>query len=633
MAQFSNTKYTARIPIIPDDVNNKSEHKDKEILMDFSNDDIYIYRNGKYINITGEIKEIVENIKDGTSIIHIVTEDSLPAIKDREKNHWYWVVTDSKDYGSGQSVNTTSYIYYGVINDEYYKDKSYLLIAQNMIINPSAVKINAPEGYKVCFYIPTEYEPQFFNDETGEVIPFTIQDRLYCLTPDNTSISYDVYVSDSDNLGNIYINITYTGTDWYSIKFSANYDIQGLELSETERKIEDGEYLGRVKDPSWTDPRYIFKGWSTNKIEFEEINPETYIPGSSETIYAYFEYDNDMSKYTYKCIFVSETTGNIIGTFYSVASPNTVIYAKEIDGFIAPIDGIVLNRESQVITFTYTPIVYNISYELDGGILESYDTTYTAEDEYTPNNPIKEGYTFQRWNPRKIEKETIGDITFTAFWKINGVFYSSDTLRSLILDLYPDIEKYATEIQRTNVEPDTDIATNVSSSTTPIYMWYDKNNKTIFYYCDADVTCPEDMSSVFEGFSSLTTIDGLYDWIINPDADISSIFKNCIALSDLSPINRWNMTGRNFSDAFTGTSAYMNNRLPDWYIFTVNITYNASDTGNVITTETSNVIPNKPFTCPIDTSIMDEYDTYNFLTTQFTAMNNNQSFTVECDPK
>lgn len=631
MATSSNIKYTARIPIIPNDVTNKAEHKDKELLMDFSNDDIYIHRNGKYINITGEIKEIVENIKDGTSVIHIVTEDSLPAVKDREKNHWYWVVTDAKDYGSGQNLDTTSYIYYGVINDEYYQDNTYLLIAQNMLTNPSAVKINAPEGYKACFYVPTEYEPQFFNDETGEIIPFTVQDRLYCLTPDNVSVAYDVYISDDDNLGSIYINMTYTGADWYTIKFGANYsNIEGFELSETERKIADGEVLGKIKDPSWTENRYIFYGWSKNKLEFDPIDPETYIPEDNETIYAYFEYDNDMSKYTFKCIYRSSVTGDTIGTWYSVALPGTEIYGKSIDGFITPGLGVELASEGQNMTFDYTPIEYNISYDLDGGTLTSYETKYTAEDEYTPNIPVKDGYTFQRWNPRNIEKGTIGDITFTAYWKINGVLHTADTLRSLILDLYPNIENYATAIERTNVEPDSDTATNVSSTSTPIYMWYDKTTTKIMYYCDTDITCSDDMSGVFEGFISLTNIDGISDWIIDPTADISSIFKNCTTLVDLSAINGWNMTGRNFSDAFTGTAAYLSGRLPDWYVFSISIKYIDANTLNTITTENANVIPNKTFTCPIDTSIMDKYDTYNFVTTELIATKNNQTFTVTC---
>ena len=75
-----NEKYTARIPIVPDSLENRRRHKDKELVMDFTEDDLYIKRGDEYINITGEIREHVEQIQDGSSVIHIVTEETLPPI-------------------------------------------------------------------------------------------------------------------------------------------------------------------------------------------------------------------------------------------------------------------------------------------------------------------------------------------------------------------------------------------------------------------------------------------------------------------------------------------------------------------------------------------------------------------------
>ena len=52
------------------------------------------------------------------------------------------------------------------------------------------------------------------------------------------------------------------------------------------------------------------------------------------------------------------------------------------------------------LTANYRPIVYNITYELDGGALEEgkiNPLTYTIEDEITLNNPIKEGFDFVGW--------------------------------------------------------------------------------------------------------------------------------------------------------------------------------------------------------------------------------------------
>ena len=62
-------------------------------------------------------------------------------------------------------------------------------------------------------------------------------------------------------------------------------------------------------------------------------------------------------------------------------------------------------------------IVYNIFYELNGGIIDDLiPTTYTIEDEFTLTfNPEKTGYNFIEWSDSgKIEKGSIGDKIFTA---------------------------------------------------------------------------------------------------------------------------------------------------------------------------------------------------------------------------
>ena len=65
-------------------------------------------------------------------------------------------------------------------------------------------------------------------------------------------------------------------------------------------------------------------------------------------------------------------------------------------------------------------IHYNIYYNLNGGIVESENpVTYTVEDTIELNVPEKTGYTFKQWdNDGKIEKGSVGDVTFTAFYTI-----------------------------------------------------------------------------------------------------------------------------------------------------------------------------------------------------------------------
>lgn len=76
----------------------------------------------------------------------------------------------------------------------------------------------------------------------------------------------------------------------------------------------------------------------------------------------------------------------------------------------------------------WTPINYTISYNLDGGILptgKTNPTTYTVEDEFTLNNPVKEGYVFAGWKGTGITsvstkviitKGSTGNRSYTATW-------------------------------------------------------------------------------------------------------------------------------------------------------------------------------------------------------------------------
>ena len=83
------------------------------------------------------------------------------------------------------------------------------------------------------------------------------------------------------------------------------------------------------------------------------------------------------------------------------------------------------------LTANWTPIKYNIKYELDGGVLSiTNPTEYTVETEtFTLNNPTKEGYIFKGWSTSltstssynatmKVEKGSTGDKEFRAVWQI-----------------------------------------------------------------------------------------------------------------------------------------------------------------------------------------------------------------------
>lgn len=624
-----NIKRTARIPIIPDSLDNRDQHKDKELLMDFDENDLYVLRDGRYVNITGQIRDMVEEIQDASSVIHIVTEETLPPIKDRPENHWYLVVMSAKDYSDDAQINTANYVYYGVINESYYEDKNYLLIAQNMVIESGVVRMNVMEGYKACFYVPTIYSATFFDDSNGVPMDFTIQDRIYCMMASGEAIAYDVFTSDRSNLGIVDIRIDFTGVNIRTVTISPNTHVDDFNCVTT-IKVEDGNPVGKIPEPTWSNPRYIFKGWSTKKAEFVEVDPLTYIPKGNITIYAYFEYDADQSKFEYKSIYQS-SSGKIINTFYSVAAPGTRIAGKVIEGYQATItEPQELLSNGAVFTFIYTPITYRITYNVNGGILPSgLKQTYTIEETYTPSDPTREGYTFQRWNPRYIKEGTFGDIVFEAVWELNGKLPAGPTLRSLILDQYVTIANITNRIVRASVAPlDSDNAVQISTSDTPIYMWYSRSDYSLKFYCASNISCDDDFSGVFENFVKLNDISPLTNFVVKPNTNISKLFKGCTLLTDLTPIVGWNLTGRNFSEAFMNTGAASAGRLPDWYIWDCTIRYKSQKSGKVLRTESMTKAPNSTFT-PTPSVAIENYTVQN---TPCTITQDGQTFDVLCTP-
>lgn len=389
-----NTKYVARVPIVPDNFDNKDEHKNHELVMDFNEVDLYVKDGDGYINITGQIRESIKEIQDGSSVIHIVTEDTLPSIEDRLANHWYYVITKAEESGSGDIIATANYIYYGTVQS-YYNDKNYLLISQNTTIGSSRIKFEIEEGYSPCLYIPAnmsatftkvkdkyvinqssriitsitfegnrakfttafkryydrfgtsdKFEITFYDEEhnqisqhsvpigrlstipdsvsyqlptetktitarllseygslsgsaditSGETIDFTKEDRVYAInTLTGTYIAYDVYILELYEPGTYYVNMNIEGSNYFIISFDTNESgVPGLELPD-EMKVRDGEVIGTIEDPTWTDPRFVFQGWSLNKMAFTEVHPDSYRPDHNITLYAWFEYNNDSS--------------------------------------------------------------------------------------------------------------------------------------------------------------------------------------------------------------------------------------------------------------------------------------------------------------------------------------------------
>ena len=277
--------YRAKIPIVPDDFANKSRHKINELVMDFDNSDIYVKRETGYVNITGKIKDEIKKIQDGSMVLHIVTEDTIPPVKDRKPNHWYFVVTKSIDAGSGYQIND-NYIFYGTVNN-FSIDKNYILFGQNFIHSGSIVKIRVEENYVPCFYVPITYDTEYTNIDTEEKLDSTWQGRVYALQNGSYTV-YDVYTLDIRTPGIYNIRVSAVENDVYTISFMANIAAPGVVLPNPFR-VKAGLSLGYIPPAYSTDPRYNFAGYSRSKDTMDLVDDE-FVPESHMILYAWYDY-------------------------------------------------------------------------------------------------------------------------------------------------------------------------------------------------------------------------------------------------------------------------------------------------------------------------------------------------------
>ena len=591
-----NRKLMARVPIIPDDFANKDQHKTNELVMDYSTNDIYAKKEDGYVNITGKIKDEIKQIQDGSMVIHIVTESTLPPIKDRKENHWYYVVTRSEDANKGSSISTVSYVYYGLI-DTYSTDKNYLLIAQNSIDGPAVVKIRLVDGYVPCFYVPITMSASFIDATTKEEIEYTVEDRVYALNNElGTFISYDVYILKLTEPKEYFIDVNISGSDYFVISFDSNYDVPGIVLPDS-IGVHDGSAIGDAlpEEPSKSDPRYTFQGWSTSNIAAQIID-KTYKPESNMTLYAFYEYNSDPNVYTYYSTYYSTTVdeeGNhkVIGSYCSTGSKDELITPKTIPGYKTP-DAQTLDVDEKQFSFYYEPIVYNITYNLNGGSIDKdAKTTFTVEDTYTPPTPTYKNHYFAGWTPASIGLNTTSDVTFEAAWNDYAILLSGSKINSRISSLCGLDTIYSIQIATAlPSEAEQVEVIDISSTDSPIYAW--ESEGILMIYCARDeLWTNDDMSGAFENMTLLRDISALSSFSTNTGMDISNLFKGCTVLSDVNAVENWAIgIFSDFTGAFDGTTALETGRTPSWYKWDVTINY-VSTSGKVIETATKTCIP------------------------------------------
>ncbi|MBO5826522.1 MAG: BspA family leucine-rich repeat surface protein, partial [Treponema sp.] len=196
---------------------------------------------------------------------------------------------------------------------------------------------------------------------------------------------------------------------------------------------------------------------------------------------------------------------------------------------------------------------YKVTYSTDYGpvptaITVDADTVLTEEQ-----LPVlyEDGMIFYGWYDGDTEAvagvyKVTKNVTLTAKWSVekNNIFEQMFADKS-----YKDTYKNATKFARFTEKPNTDIDYVVKSDDyTKLYLWYDEDAKTIFYYVDEGRKFQlMDASSMFYECYKLTFID-LSGFDTSNVTDMSYMFYDCEALTtlDLSGFDTSNVTDMSY---------------------------------------------------------------------------------------
>ena len=229
-----------------------------------------------------------------------------------------------------------------------------------------------------------------------------------------------------------------------TISFDANTGEGSMENKTTS----EGLYI-ELPECSFTKTNYTFVGW----YEDAEGSGERYNPGEAfevaenKTLYAKwsqyaisikynagFETTDTMSDTTIEL----EKTDNLLENSFIRQGYTFAGWKDQDDNSYSDGQEVTASKDL-TLTAQWTPIDYQISYNLDGGELASgktNPTTYNVEtDSFILNNPSKSEWLFTGWTgtngstPQKnitITKGSIGDRNYTANWATYTVTYNAN---------------------------------------------------------------------------------------------------------------------------------------------------------------------------------------------------------------
>ncbi len=298
----------------------------------------------------------------------------------------------------------------------------YMILSVDGIPTTQKYTINIYKNhiYNIGFYFNNELLENIRFDEGGGILQ----------NPNLSKLGYDITGwKHGENIvefpfapnGDMRLDAIYS-----IIHYQITYDLNDGNLvgQKNSYTIEDEDFTLAIP----TREGHVFAGWGGSEIEGIQKNVViTKGCTGDKTFIAHWEgLFNCQFKFKDQILFDEEIkNGNEVENFE---------FAKE--GY--EIDGWLVNGEKVSFPYTVTQDVvfeanwklinYDITFNLDGGILENAKTSYTVEDEnYSLPVPVKEGYDFVGWkvnNSQEIFAEytiqlgTIGNIEFTAIFEI-----------------------------------------------------------------------------------------------------------------------------------------------------------------------------------------------------------------------
>ena len=308
-------------------------------------------------------------------------------------------------------------VWYGDKTGVFYGQESVSFIANGQAYRQdNAVRYND--------YVQLAIPAKKGYDATG-IIDTKTQKRLFDASGKSLSVVTSRDLSDYDNCS---LEVTYEPHVYSAQVMSA----KNVSLSSVTYTVEDKP--DEILDEPQHLEGYVFDGWYTD-AKFKKPFTGDFMDyaDDNQPLVLYPHYSLDGWTLTWQ-LNGGAFKSDVVDTYTilsDVRLPDGEIVVREgyeLKGW--SMDGRLIDyftptvMKDAVISAVWEPISYKLTYELNGGSLDEKITSFTVEDEFLIESPIKPGYIFDGWFANKIftktvaaiEQGTIGDKTVFAKW-------------------------------------------------------------------------------------------------------------------------------------------------------------------------------------------------------------------------